>query len=68
MQIKWLFIPVTRGVTGRRKRFRPYKVIAFLIGITSRVDLVMFVCLKSLCMLRILKSEFLNKRSSNVRG
>jgi len=27
------------------KRFRPHKVYIFLIGITSRVDLIMSVCL-----------------------
>jgi len=50
-----IIIPVTRRVkgytrfigmyvTGRRKRFRPYKVYIFLIRITSRVDLAMYVC------------------------
>jgi len=31
-------------VTGRRKRFRPYKVYIFLIRITRGVDLAMSVC------------------------
>jgi len=52
------FIPVTRRVkgntrfvkkyvTGRRKRFTPYKIyiFIFLIRINSRVDLAMSVCL-----------------------
>jgi len=50
-----LFIPVTcrvkgyirfveKYVTGRRKRFRLYKVYIFLIRINSRVDLAMSVC------------------------
>jgi len=49
------FIPVTRRVkgytrfvgkyvTGRRKRFRSHKVCIFLISITSRVDLAVYVC------------------------
>jgi len=49
-----IFIPVTRRVkgytrlvgkyvTGRRKRFWPHKVYMFLIRITSRVDLAIFV-------------------------
>jgi len=48
------FIPVTcrvkgytkfvgKYVTGRRMRFRPYKVYIFLINITSRIDLAMSV-------------------------
>jgi len=35
---------VEKYVTGRRKRFRPYKVYIFLIRITSRVNLAKAVC------------------------
>jgi len=55
MRLSYIIITVTRRVkgytrfvgkyvTGRRKRFQPYRVYIFLIRITSRVDLAMSVC------------------------
>jgi len=43
-RVKWYTRFVKKFVTGRRKRFRLYKVYIFLMRINSRVDLAMSVC------------------------
>jgi len=48
-RVKGYIVCREKYVTGRSKRLRPQKVYIFLIRITSRVDLVMPVCLCERC-------------------
>jgi len=42
-RVKGYTIFIGKYVTGKSKRFQPHKLYIFLIRITSRVDLAMFV-------------------------